>query len=158
MTVVGSNGTVLPDGSTLAAGETVAVSGAGFTDGEQVHVVLRSTPTTIATVTATSAGTVAYSFTVPSGLENGSHTLTLQGESSSVVYPFFVDATPGAGTTPLRAGATPSGVSVIPVGAPNTGAGGTAGSNGDLIGLGGGLALLLAGAGATLVLRRRQQV
>ena len=47
---------------------------------------------------------------------------------------------------------------VIPVGAPNTGAGGNSGStDGPLVGLGG-LALLLAGAGATQVIRRRGQV
>jgi hypothetical protein len=98
---------------------------------------------------------VTYSFTVPSGLANGSHTLTLQGQNSSVVYPFLVDAT--SSTTPAPTSITPVARGVIPVGAPNTGAGGTAGSNDDLMGLGV-LALLLAGAGATLVVRRRQQV
>jgi len=53
--------------------------------------------------------------------------------------------------------ASTDGSAVIPVGAPNTGAGGAAGNNDGLMGLGG-LALLLAGAGATQVVRRRQQV
>ena len=134
----------------------MAVSGAGFTDGEQVQVVLRSTPTTVATVTATSAGVLTYSFTVPSTLANGSHTLTLQGQDSSAVYPFLIAATSST-TTPDPTSTTPVGTGVIPAGAPNTGAGGTAGSNDGLMGLGG-LGLLLAGAGATLVVRRRQQV
>jgi hypothetical protein len=53
---------------------------------------------------------------------------------------------------------TGDGTAVIPVGAPDTGAGGAASpTDGSLAGLSG-LALLLAGAGATQVLRRRQQV
>jgi hypothetical protein len=55
----------------------------------------------------------------------------------------------------VAAAADPS--AVIPVGAPNTGAGGASGSSNGLVGLGG-LSLLLAGAGATQVVRRRRQV
>ena len=157
VTAVGSNGTALPDGSTLSAGDIVAMSGAGFTDGESVQVVLGSTPTTtLATVTATSAGTLTYSFTVPSTLANGSHTLTLQAQNSSAVFSFVIAAASST-TTPAPTSTTPVGTGVIPVGAPNTGAGGAAGSNDGLSGLGG-LALLLAGAAATLVARRRQHI
>ena len=99
---------------------------------------------------------MTYSFTVPSTLANGSHTLTLQGQSSSAVYPFMI-ATASSTTTPAPTSTTPVGTGVIPVGAPNTGAGGAAGSNDGLSGLGG-LALLLAGAAATLVARRRQHI
>ena len=77
-------------------------------------------------------------------------------------------ATTPAATTPAATNTTApvvAGVSavadpsaVIPVGAPNTGAGGASSStNGSLVGLGG-VALLLAGAGATQVVRRRRQV
>jgi hypothetical protein len=54
--------------------------------------------------------------------------------------------------------ATADPAAVIPVGAPNTGAGGASSStDGPLVGLGS-LALLLAGAGAIQIVRRRRQV
>jgi hypothetical protein len=54
--------------------------------------------------------------------------------------------------------ATADPAAVIPVGAPNTGAGGASNStDGPLVGLGS-LALLLAGAGAIQIVRRRRQV
>jgi hypothetical protein len=53
---------------------------------------------------------------------------------------------------------TPVVATVIPAGAPNTGAGGASGSSNSPLGSLGGLALLLAGAGATQVVRRRRQV
>jgi hypothetical protein len=58
-------------------------------------------------------------------------------------------------TAPVVAAAGNTGA-VLPVGAPNTGAGGTSTStNGPLVGLGA-LSLLLAGAGATQVIRHRR--
>jgi hypothetical protein len=68
-----------------------------------------------------------------------------------------VTTTEPTDTTTTTAPVAVAGVSaVIPVGAPNTGAGGSSTTDGPLAGLGG-LALLLAGAGATTVIRRRRQ-
>jgi len=70
---------------------------------------------------------------------------------------------PTPGATATHTATTPAagdggGATVIPVGAPDTGAGGASSTaDASLAGLGG-LALLIAGAGATQVIRRRQQV
>ena len=101
------------------------------------------------------------SITVP-GLTNGkSYTFSVVAVSEAGL--FSADSAPSNAVTPLGASTAVTPVvagasAVIPVGAPNTGAGGASGStNGPLAGLGG-LALLLAGAGATQIIRRRQQV
>jgi hypothetical protein len=110
-------------------------------------MVLTDGPETSATVTGLTNGT-SYTFTVVAADEAGLY--SADSVPSNAVTPL------GASTavTPVVAGAS----AVIPVGAPNTGAGGASGStNGPLAGLGG-LALLLAGAGATQIIRRRQQV
>jgi hypothetical protein len=61
-------------------------------------------------------------------------------------------------TTPVTTVVNPTAAAVIPAGAPATGAGGSAEPNvSPLAGLGG-LALLLAGASATQITRRRRQV
>jgi len=61
-------------------------------------------------------------------------------------------------TTPDPSQTTQELAGVVPVGAPNTGAGGTSHStDGPLIDLGA-LALLLAGASGIQLIRRRQQV
>jgi hypothetical protein len=65
-------------------------------------------------------------------------------------------AAAGTSTTTTAPAGVADASAVIPVGAPNTGAGGAAGSNDGLMGLGG-LTLLLAGAGATTVIRRHRQ-
>ena len=57
-------------------------------------MVLQSTPTVVATLTATPEGTLAYAFTVPSNLESGTHTLTMQGLNTAAVFSFVIEAAP----------------------------------------------------------------
>jgi len=72
--------------------------------------------------------------------------------------PTTTTADPSTTTTTGAPLAVSDSSAVIPVGAPDTGAGGNTGSSeGSLAGLGG-LALLLAGAAATQVIHRRRQV
>jgi len=129
-------------------------------------------PGTVYTVTASPGGSTVTTedpFAIVTGLKNGTaYTFTVKATTangtsdasaaSAAVTP-SADAT--APTTPPQTATAPvvsDASAVIPVGAPNTGAGGASSStDGPFAGLGG-LALLLAGAGATLVVRRRRQV
>jgi serine protease len=116
-------------------------------NGRDDLAVLTNGTETTATVTGLTNGT-SYTFTVVAF--NGAELASAVSVPSNAVTPV---AAPTA-VTPVVA--APS--AVVPVGAPNTGAGGaSSSSNGPLAGLGG-LALLLAGAGATQVIRRRRQV
>jgi hypothetical protein len=63
----------------LTAGEELTLSYAGFQPGEQVTVVMRSTPVELGTFTADASGTVTANVTIPASAETGSHTLTLSG-------------------------------------------------------------------------------
>ena len=105
-----------------------------------------------AIVTGLTNGT-SYTFTVTATTENGT---SVASNVSNAITPAADATTPPVptATTPVVAGAS----AVIPVGAPNTGAGGMSGSTDAPMAGAGGLALLLAGAGATLVARRRRQV
>lgn len=64
-----------------AAGGTLAIAEGGFIAGEAVPVVLYSTPTVLATLTADGTGTVRGTVTIPAGTTAGAHTLVLYGEA-----------------------------------------------------------------------------
>ena len=114
------------------------------------------------TVWATTAkpgqtSSTTYSITVGGTATTPPTTDTTTPPVTDTTTPPVTDTT--TATTPvLVAGVSASGSAVIPVGAPNTGAGGASSTtDAPMVGLGG-LALLLAGAGATTVVRRRRQV
>jgi titin len=105
----------------------------------------------------------SYTFTVIA-FNDGRNLGSEESVASNAVTPSAPSAPSPTGTaTATDTATTPAtgaggGTAVIPVGAPDTGAGGASNTtDGPLAGLGG-LALLIAGAGATQVIRRRQQV
>jgi hypothetical protein len=100
-TVTDSTGTALGADPTLAPGQTVTVQASGFTAGEAISATVHSVPETLTPATASSTGTVAYTFTVPTDLPAGAHTLVLAGATSAhTVTIDFSIATPSVlGTT-----------------------------------------------------------
>jgi large repetitive protein len=150
------------DGGSAITGYTVTASPGGQTANA-------TTDADSASVTGLSNGT-AYTFTVTASNNMGT---SLASDASTAITPsaapLSTTTTTPAATTPAAAtrtmpvvaasvAATADPAAVIPVGAPNTGAGGASSStDAPLVGLGS-LALLLAGAGATQIIRRRRQV
>jgi hypothetical protein len=63
----------------VIAGAELTLRYSGFQPGEQVTVVMRSTPVTLGTFTADAAGTLTAEVTIPTSAETGTHTLTLSG-------------------------------------------------------------------------------
>lgn len=61
----------------LTAGGSITAAYSGFVPFETVQLVVASTPTVIATGTANSTGSVTLTGTLPAGLANGAHTLSL---------------------------------------------------------------------------------
>ena len=116
----------------LVAGAQQTISLGGFQPFEVVHGVLHSTPVDLGTVTADAEGVATFVFTVPAGLETGLHTVSMTGATGTVVEATFT-VTAAAGGPALAY----TGTDVAP-----------------LAGLGG--ALVLAGATALLLLRRRR--
>ena len=71
------HGALTVDG-TLAPGNTVTVTGAGFAPGSQAELTVASQPQSLGFFTANGSGTVTARVTIPA-LDPGSHTLTLTG-------------------------------------------------------------------------------
>lgn len=65
------------------AGENVSVRFDGLTPGEQVQIVLYSTPQLIANIGAGADGVLTHTFTLPTDLAPGTHTLQLTGWESA---------------------------------------------------------------------------
>jgi hypothetical protein len=120
----------------LTPGEALSLRYAGFRPGEEVSVVMRSTPVDLGTFTADADGVVTAEVTIPETAEAGSHTLTLSGAvTGEHVVRFRL-----ARAEQTRTRATPAGEEpTLPL----------------LLGLGGG-GLVLAAGGATLLLRERR--
>lgn len=68
---------------TLANGETVTVSGTGFSAGQQLQVWLHSDPVRLGTLTAETDGTVSGSFTIPANTTGGKHHIVLIDETGA---------------------------------------------------------------------------
>ncbi|WP_205820246.1 MULTISPECIES: HtaA domain-containing protein, partial [unclassified Microbacterium] len=64
----------------LESGQPATITASGFQPNEEgIKVVVYSTPVLLDTVTADAAGVATWSGTLPASLEDGAHTLTLQG-------------------------------------------------------------------------------
>ncbi|MEV4736460.1 HtaA domain-containing protein [Microbacterium sp. LMX7-1.2] len=67
----------------LQSGQSASFSASGFQAGEKdIKVVVYSTPVLLDTVTADADGVATWTGTLPASLEDGAHTLTLQGSVS----------------------------------------------------------------------------
>ena len=77
----------------LAVGEQVSLEGEGFVPGEDVHLIVASTPQIIATGKADSSGRIRLSGTLPSNLASGQHNLALYapGSGRGVRQPITVE-------------------------------------------------------------------
>jgi hypothetical protein len=84
---------------TVHHGNKLHCTATRFSPGERVTVTVQSAPRNLGSVTADSAGTVVYDFSVPRDLADGAHTLTLTGATSDAVatYPFTVATGSGSG-------------------------------------------------------------
>ncbi len=98
----------LAGGGALAAGSDLTLSYAGFQPGEQVTLVMRSTPVDLGTFTADAAGIVTATVTLPASADTGAHTLTFSGPATGDhVVRFRLAAAPEVRRT--VAAPTPSG-------------------------------------------------
>ncbi|WP_375385218.1 Ig-like domain repeat protein [uncultured Microbacterium sp.] len=94
--------TMLTGGATITPGavyRVVAPDGT-FNGNETVTGEIRSTPTPIGTSTATAAGGIAFTFTAPSGLEPGAHSIVLTGASGKTYTLAVSVANAGGKNTP----------------------------------------------------------
>jgi hypothetical protein len=141
--VLAQNGAVTLDDNTISIA-TCAVTGGG------------STPPTTTTTTTTTTTPVATTPTTPTGPTTPP--VTVKKPVITVTKP--VGTTPTKSTKPAAPSPSASGVTIIPVGAPETGDGGTAGSSFSplgLIALGGMAATAAAGSIAIGTRRRRNK-
>jgi hypothetical protein len=121
---------------TIVAGRQQTVALSGFQPGEEVRGVLRSTPVDLGTVVADANGVATFTFTVPAGVEAGTHTVTMTGLTSGVERKATFEVTEPAAPAGTG-GLAYTGAEVVP-----------------LLALGGGL--LAAGAAAVTVAGRRR--
>lgn len=90
-----------PQGTTVAAGGSLALAGTGFTPGASLRIVLHSDPVTVGTLTVAADGTVSGSVRIPAGTPAGAHTIDAVDASgaSTLVAPLAITVTPAAGGT-----------------------------------------------------------
>ncbi|WDH79541.1 ExeM/NucH family extracellular endonuclease [Microbacterium esteraromaticum] len=70
-----AEGTISLDRSTVAAGESVTISGEGFPAGEKVMLELRSTPVQLGSATVREDGTLSATVMIPKGTAAGEHSI-----------------------------------------------------------------------------------
>lgn len=92
-----ASSTVALSRSRATVGMEISYRARCFKPGEQVTVTLYSTPQVLGTRTATSTGEVSGTFTVPSNLQPGSHTLELAAATGTQSASLTV--VPSAATT-----------------------------------------------------------
>lgn len=84
--------------SSVVAGGSLKVSGAGFAAGAQLKLELRSTPVALGTVTASDAGAFSTTVTIPASVPAGAHTLVvILPDGTEVTAAVTVTAAPSAG-------------------------------------------------------------
>jgi len=67
--------------STLAAGQSLTASGAGYAASSPVTVTFTSDPVVLANITTTAAGSFSINVTVPTNATAGQHTLSASGKA-----------------------------------------------------------------------------
>jgi len=108
--------TITLDKTTLVRGGGFSLSSGGWKPGQGVTVTFNSTPITLGTLTANSAGVLTGSFNVPTSVDTGSHTITLTGpatDGTSRTLSAAVTVTASTGTTLARTGADLAGLVLI---------------------------------------------
>ncbi|MFF7291197.1 endonuclease/exonuclease/phosphatase family protein [Microbacterium sp. NPDC008134] len=84
--------------TTVVAGGSLKISGAGFNAGAELRLELRSTPVALGSVTASAAGEFSTTVTIPASVAAGAHTLVvILPDGSEVTAAVTVTAAPGAG-------------------------------------------------------------
>lgn len=138
--------------SSARIGARATVNGDGFVAGEKVSATIHSKPVGLGTATASALGGVTLTYTVPSSVAVGAHTVTLTGLTSGLSAQRALTVTAAAtnGTNPVVS-TTPAGPATGPIAA--TGLDGTRLVATTLLGL---LAVCL-GAGALVLGRRRER-
>ena len=97
--VTDTDGKIYPSGASIPAGASLVVTAAGFIPGEDVAIVVRSTPVVLTRIAADSSGIVHTTVALPADLALGPHTLTLSGLETTAFYSFtLVAATSSTGT------------------------------------------------------------
>ncbi|MCF6745031.1 fibronectin type III domain-containing protein [Blastococcus sp. KM273128] len=87
-------------GSTVAPGQKVTLTGAGFSPGSEVTVLVYSEPQVLATTVADGDGRISVEVTVPAGLAAGDHTLVAIGvDAAGHPYTLTLPITVSGGTT-----------------------------------------------------------
>ncbi|MHA7304407.1 LPXTG cell wall anchor domain-containing protein [Arthrobacter sp. TMN-49] len=156
-----------PPGRRAMSRRATAVAGSSITDtaknlaaGESYELWIHSEPVKLATVKTSANGTVSVTATIPGALAAGAHELTLQlagtvvARTALVVTAAAVDPTPTIPATATPTASTPA----------NSTGGNNAGDADDLANTGAkallpaalALLLVLGGAGALVVTRRRR--
>jgi LPXTG-motif cell wall-anchored protein len=126
---------------TVAQGGSVDIVSHNWMPGASVEVILNSTPVTLGTLTADANGDVSGSFGIPVGTALGSHTIQLSGVASG-----GVDRILSAAITVVAQQVTTASTSA-------TGTLPTTGSDSTRLT---GIAMMLLGTGAALMLVRRR--
>jgi hypothetical protein len=96
---------------TPKVGDPVTVTGTNFNPGEQVCLTIMSNTVNVGCATADPKGSVVFSFTIPTGLTVGPHTMTLTAPTSGTVSaPFQVAVTVATGGTSIPGTSFPYGL------------------------------------------------
>jgi hypothetical protein len=140
--------------ASVVQGGKQTVTGFGFGAGEKVSAVLHSAPVSLSAVTATAAGTAVVTFTVPTTLTVGTHSVVLTGTTSGLTSTgtFIVSAAPVTPTPGTTTPAVPVPASSAVQALANSGLDGRQALIEALVGL----ACIVAGAGALYLGRRRR--
>ena len=137
-------------------GARFTVTGAGFVAGEKLQVSIHSTPTTVATATATGLGTARVTVIVPTTLDAGTHAVVVTGTSSGLSASQQVTLV--AVVTPTSAAPTAAAVVSSAAPEPATPTLAATGQNGHRLAALSvvGIAAVLAGAALLFLGRRRR--
>ena len=153
--VTDTDGKIYPSGASIPAGASLVVTAAGFIPGEDVAIVVRSTPVVLTRIAADSSGIVHTTVALPADLALGPHTLTLSGLETTAFYSFtLVAATSSTGTGTGEAVAPSDGTTTGE--ATSDGSLASSGGHALVVALLGGL-LVALGAVLLLAVRRAQE-